>query len=35
MAADIGKAAEMVINFVLDYLYCKLIIFKGKKIKEG
>lgn len=31
MAADIGKAAEMVINFVLDYLYCKLIIFKGKK----
>lgn len=30
-----AKLLKMVINFVLDYLYCKLIIFKGKKIKEG
>ena len=31
----LAKLLKMVINFVLDYLYCKLIIFKGKKIKEG
>lgn len=27
----LAKLLKMVINFVLDYLYCKLIIFKGKK----
>lgn len=31
----LAKLLKMVINFVLDYLYCKLIIFKGKKIKQG
>lgn len=31
----LAKLLKMVINFVLDYLYCKFIIFKGKKLKKG